>query len=459
MPQQRPNILFVFADQHRPDWVGYDGDVPVRTPNLDALVEDGVAFRNAITPAPVCGPARSSLASGLEYDQAYVRDHHAGQDYPLGAPTLYGRLRDQGGYHTIGTGKWDLQKYSGDAGADGKRFLEQNGFSDGFEAESGLFNPVGEPKGPYQHYIIEEGLEDTFEEEFPRGVENTEILPIPEEAYQDNWIGRNSEAVIRDAPSEQPWFAQINFVKPHNPWDVTEAMDEWYHDPDVEFPDPLDPGAAFDTEHHQEIRRNYSAMVQNVDRRLGRLLDLLEERGERENTIVIYASDHGESLGDRGSWKKRTPYRECCGVPFVVSGPQVETRGVVDAPATILDIHATALDWADVPVPEIQSQTMRPYLEGSTDEEPRDVVFSGLGPWRMAFDGRYKYVRGFDPEQPHNGQVWEFDSYDEFAVQQKMDEHELLFDLEADQTERESVLDQNPDVIARLDAQLQTLRS
>jgi arylsulfatase A-like enzyme len=460
MPGDRPNVLFVFPDQHRHDWVGYDGDVPVRTPTLDSLLDDGVAFRNAVTPAPVCGPARSCLASGVEYDRSYVRDHHAGQDFPVGAPTVYGHLRDQGGYHTMATGKFDLQKYSHDAGLDGQRFLHENGFSAGINVETELASPVDEPKGPYQQYVLDEGYEDVFADEFPRAVHDTFPTELPPDAYQDNWIGRQTERLLRDAPEDQPWFMQVNFTKPHPPWDVTEEMHGWYRDPDVEFPSPLDPGDETDPETHQEVRRNYAAMVENVDRWVGRLLEVVERRGERENTVVVYASDHGESLGDRGSWYKRTPYRESAGVPLLVSGPPVAERGVVDAPATVLDVAATALDYADVSVPGLGSQSMRPYLDGATDDPPRDVVFSGLGPWRMAFDGRYKLVRGFDPERPHNEQVSDFDSYEEAAVQRRTRETgPLLFDLETDPLERENVAGHHPDIVGDLDDHLGTLRS
>jgi arylsulfatase len=82
---EQPNILFVFPDQHRPDWVGYHGDVPVKTPTLNNLADDGIGFTNAVCPSPLCGPSRACLASGREYDTCGVRDHQA--DYPLAGAT------------------------------------------------------------------------------------------------------------------------------------------------------------------------------------------------------------------------------------------------------------------------------------------------------------------------------------------------------------------------------------
>jgi len=463
-----PNVLFVFPDQHRPDWVGFDGDVPVRTPTLDGLAEDGVAFRNAVCPSPICGPSRACLASGREYDRCGVRNHDA--DYPLAAPTLYGRLRDAG-YHVLGTGKFDLQKHSGDQGLDGKNDLDANGFSDGVN-NAGKWDAYGKgadgtPGDPYTQYLSEEGLLETHIEDFSRrrrdgvsykegtDVDTTLPTPLPERAYCDNYVGRNSVDLLRDAPENRPWFLQVNFVGPHNPWDVTEEMHGWYRDPDVAFPDPVEPAGDLSDREHQEVRRNYAAMVENIDRWVGELLDVVDERGERDETLVVFASDHGEMLGDHGFWYKQRPYRASAGVPFVVSGPGVAERGVVDAPATILDLHATFLDYAGRD-PTMDSRSMRPYLAGRADGAPRDVVFSGYGPWRSAFDGRYNFVRGFDPAVAPG----ETDAWDEATVRDALrDRDPLLFDHATDRDERENVAADCPDVVDRLDDALDRLRT
>jgi arylsulfatase A-like enzyme len=476
----RPNVLFVFPDQHRPDWVGYDGDVPVRTPTLDRLADQGVAFRNAVCPSPLCGPSRACLASGMEYDRCGVRGHSA--DYPLAAPTLYGRLRDAG-YHVLGTGKFDLQKHSGRKGIDGKRDLAANGFTDGVN-NAGKWDAYGKaadgtPGDPYTKYLHEAGLLNTHIEDFERrrdpdlayheglDVEATFPTPLPEHAYCDNYVGQNTADLLRAAPEDQPWFVQVNFAGPHNPWDVTEEMYGWYRDPDVTFPDPVDPAGTYPAAKHQAIRRNYAAMVENIDRWVDRFLDVVEERGEREETLVVFAADHGEMLGDHGDWYKRSPHQASAGVPMVVAGPGVESRGVVETPATVLDLHATVLDYGGRDPAAVDnamdSRTLRPYLEGAADAGdppdaggPRDVVFSGYGPWRSAFDGRYKLVRGFGPETDFR----EFDPWDEAALEDALDGRDpLLFDLDSDRDERESVADGHPDVVDRLDAALDAARS
>lgn len=470
-PDDRPNVLFVFPDQHRPDYVGFDGEVPVRTPNLDDLADRGVAFRNAVTPSPLCGPARACLASGREYDRCGVRDHAA--DYPLGAPTLYARLRDAG-YHVIGSGKFDLQKHSGDQGLDGENDLDANGFSDGvnnagkWDAWGGARD--GTPGDSYTTYLDEIGELTTHIEDFDRrqeaGIGASFPTSLPPEAYCDNWIGRRTVDLLEAAPADRPWFCQVNFAGPHDPWDVTEDMHNWYRDPPVEFPDPTDPDEELTLDEHQSVRRNYAAMVENIDRWLGRFLGRVDDRGERENTLVVFASDHGEMLGDHGRWKKHLPYRASAGVPLVAAGTGVVDREPVEAPATILDCHATFLDAAGVEPtavdPTMDSLSMWSFLQGDSavDADPtagglRDVAVSGFGNWRLAIDERYGLIRGYDPdESQHDPDPW-----DEAVVRDALrDRDPILFDYDG-AGETANVAGATPTVVERLDDAIDQLRS
>jgi choline-sulfatase len=468
MPE-RPNVLFFFPDQHRHDFVGFDGDVPVRTPNLDALASEGVAFRNAVCPSPVCGPSRACLASGTEYDRCGVRDHSA--DYPYAADTYFERLRDDAGYHVLGTGKFDLQKHSGDWGVDGRNNLAANGFSDGVNC-AGKWDcvgsvadrdtdpwGVGEPADPYAAHLAAHDLLATHVRDFQRRAESsaqggpTFPTDLPEHAYCDNWIARRGLDLLDEAPADRPWHLVLNFAGPHNPWDVTEEMHGWYRDPDVTFPEPVEPGD-LEPEQAQEIRRNYAAMVENLDRWLGRYRERLAERGEWENTLVVFASDHGEMLGDHGQWYKRSPYHASAGVPLVVAGPGVEARGVVDEPASVLDLHATFRECAGLDPGDGDSRSLWPYLSGATDGH-RDVVHSGVGSWRMAFDGRFKLVRGYGPD----GDAGDGDPWNEASTKRALREADpLLFDRRADPDETRNAAADHPDVVERLTAEIREVR-
>jgi arylsulfatase A-like enzyme len=130
---------------------------------------------------------------------------------------------------------------------------------------------------------------------------------------------------------------------------------------------------------------------------IGQYIDKLAKTGQLENTIVVFSSDHGDMLGDLNRWGKNLPYHPSASVPLLVAGPGIP-RGIV-SPAVInsIDLTATFLDYADVrTMPDIDGRTFRPVLEGKTTQH-REFAVSALGAWRMAYDGRCKVVRGFDP--------------------------------------------------------------
>lgn len=140
-------------------------------------------------------------------------------------------------------------------------------------------------------------------------------------------------------------------------------------------------------------RRNYSAMVENIDRWVGTYLDKLEKRGEPSNTLIVFSSDHGEMLGDRDEWGKSKPWHPSASVPLIISGPGVQQGIQNDQPMTILDFTATFLDYAGLETPsEMDSRSFKALLQGQTNTH-RNAVISGLNNWRLVYDGRFKLIR------------------------------------------------------------------
>ena len=323
----RPNILFLFPDQLRWDYVGYRGEAPVRTPHLDELAREGVRFDHAVVPSPVCAPCRACMAVGREYDDNPVPGNE--KDLPMDADTVYRRLRDDAGYHVMGCGKFDLHKATKDWNLDGSRCLAEWGFSDGIDSEGkwdGVSSGMEKPMGPYLQMLEERGLRQAYLDDMARRRPQAghrlaaHACPLPEDAYGDNWVGGNALKLLEEAPEGKPWFLQINFPGPHDPWDVTEEMKSWYAR--TGFPPPID-NEKDDREALNAVRRNYAAMTTNIDRWIGILREELERRGELENTLILFASDHGEMLGDREAWGKSRPDRQSSQVPFVIWGPRL----------------------------------------------------------------------------------------------------------------------------------------
>jgi len=430
---ERPNILFLFPDQWRWDWLEGTPGLPVRTPHLATLARRGMHFGHAISPSPLCAPCRACLATGQDFWHGSVPSN--GVDLPPAADTVYRRLRESG-YHVMGCGKFDLHKATLDWGLDGSRCLPEWGFSDGIDNEGkwdGVISGQTAPKGPYLSFLETNGWRRTHLDDMARrkGIQDATFpTSLPEAGYCDNFVGENALTLLRRAPARKPWFLQVNFTGPHDPWDITETMAEWYAG--ATFAPPL-AHTRLAPEAHQRIRRNYAAMIENIDRWVGRLVAELHQRGELERTLIVFASDHGEMLGDHDRFGKSVPFHGSIGVPLIVAGPGVRAGTRSDAPTTILDLAATFLDTAGLSLPPtLQSRSLAPALAAGRGG-PRTVVTSALGNWQAAYDGRYKLIRQTD------------------AAPQ-------LFDLKADPAETTN-LAQAPalaSILARLQAELDT---
>ena len=406
----RPNILFLIPDQHRWDFMESNPGMPVRMPSIERLAQRGVRFQQAIVNSPLCAPSRACLASGRHYHRTGVQDNL--QDYPLDLSTFYQALRTSG-YRGGGVGKFDLHKNTSDWGLDGKRCLDEWGFTDGVDNEGKwdmIWNCADSPKGPYSKYLHDRDLMQAHVADFghrSHGEDHanygyTTPSPLPEEAYSDNWLTENGLTALREFPEDAPWFLQVNFTGPHEPNDITARMHARWRD--VEFPD-----AHQNTQHgpefHNRVRQNYSAMLENIDRQCQQLIDAVAARGELDNTLIVYSSDHGEMLGDHDLWAKTHPHQASIAVPLIVAGPGVRQGVQSDALVNLIDLAATFLDYGDVgQMPDTDAISIRPTLQ-RTSPTHREFVFSGMTmpgggqDWDLVWDGRYKLVlrRNGDP--------------------------------------------------------------
>jgi len=440
--RKHPNILFFFPDQHRYDWTSMNPELPDITPNLKKLARRGIHFSNAISPSPVCAPSRACLASGKEYANCRVPSN--GAPYPPDQTTFYTMLKNAG-YHVLGCGKFDLDKPGKSWGRDGlhKRtgqlsLVEAWGFTDGIDNEGkmdgiGIYKTKKEQVGPYFNYLEMNNLAEAYLENVRIKDHDYPGKPIlPEDAYGDNWIAGNGLKLIRSVPKGEPWFIQVNFNGPHPPMDVTKSMYETWKD--VKFPEAK---AAKINEKGKDKggRRNYGAMIHNIDRWLGVFLDEVGKRAEQDNTIVVYCSDHGEMLGQRGMGGKSQPWHPSACVPLFVAGPGVRKKIVCKDAVQTLDLTATFLDYAGLKTPsDMDSLSLRPYLEGRA-ELPRKYATSSLKGWSLVFDGRHKLIAGSYKLN---------DKYD------KPGKDFRLYDVENDPVELNDISDEHPDIVKRL---------
>ena len=403
---KQPNILFLFPDQHRWDWLGCHGDLDLHTPNLDALAAGGTRFTRCYTPSPVCSPARACLATGRRYTRHTVVNN--AQNTPVELPNYYRIIQEQG-YQVSGVGKFDLHKPDRNWGTDGKNMLSEYGFTSGCDNE-GKGDAIAaydandkQPKGPYLQHLQNQGqaVIDAYykmwhKEGKHRGLQFSDINPLSKDEYCDNWVGNNALDEINNFEKGKPWHLVVNFVGPHDPYDVLPEMAE-------STKDRLFPAAHKNTKNDPEEidrrRRYYAAMIENVDRMAGEMIAAIEARGELENTIIVYSSDHGEMLGDHNRWAKNVPYDASVRVPLIIKGPGVQAGQVRDDLISMHDISALIIEAAGAQLDEgMDAKSPWPALHGAS-EAHRDYLSIGLMEWRMIVEGDFKYALYQDGEQ------------------------------------------------------------
>ena len=390
----RPNILLYCTDQQRFDTIGALGNPHVRTPTLDRLVESGTAFTHTYCQSPICTPSRASLMSGL-YPSRVHNTRNGNATFPDERP-LISKLIADSGYDCGMIGKFHLQ-------SSGKRTEPR--LDDGFRVWQFSHAPrddwpVGEHD--YADWVRERGGDLNAMRESPERV--------PPEFHQTTWATERAIEFIDDAGKArdegQPWFLNLNIYDPHPPFIPPREYEEKF-DPDA-LPGPhFEPGdletqaKLKDADFQDEVRSpaehdafraqaRYYAMISLIDDQLARLLAHLEASGQAENTIVIFTSDHGETLGDHGLMYKGCRFYEgLVRIPLLFHAPGRGIRSDFQSDALVewLDLSATLLDLAEVPVPDYhQGKSLLPLLtEPATDsaahrEFVRSEYFDALAP-------------------------------------------------------------------------------
>lgn len=439
----RPNILFVFDDQHRYDYLGASGATWLNTPNLDRLAAAGVRFTQATTNCPLSAPSRMALATGLQPVRTGVLANDFGRA-PQGIPTFYQRLRDHG-YWVASVGKLHL----GSTGAAGPKGDPPGAYSLGFTHPCECEGKMGagmtaKPSGPYTHYLHGKGLLEDFHADYQKRIEkgwawaNWDSV-LPAEDFEDAFIGRKAAEWIRQVPRTHPWMMFVNFVGPHSPFDPpTEYADKYRGAamPTV-VPTSMDgkPQWVRERDHRLgpeavlEAQRQYCGAIEAIDDQVGALLEALEERGMRDNTYIVFSSDHGEMLGDFGMYAKYVAFEGSLRVPLVVAGPGIEKGRVSDALVELIDVNPTLCELAGLtPQEHIDALSFAAVLrDGAT--EHRSETASVIENFRCIRTREYKLIHNYN------------DAFE-------------LYDLVNDPQELHNVADERPEVFAAMRGRL-----
>ena len=384
---QAPNILLITTDQQRWDTLGCYGNKKVKTPNIDALAAQGTRFERPYTQNTICTPARACLQTGRYIHQHGVTFQANPIDRTPGLPhhelTFMEHLHDVAGYYTAAFGKIHMWPPKG------FRFtMLTEGKGSRWTESSGLALGPG-PLGPIYAAWLEErhpgGYEKIYaqrrEPQYKEMTAITNVLPL--EDYIDTWITNNTAGFMRES-RDRPFFAWCGICGPHGPLDPPEPYASMYDPAEVDMPvtylaDDSDKpkhlqngGGRFAKEPDDRIIRNaiakYWGLCTMIDDMVGQLVQTLADAGTLENTLIIYASDHGDHMGDWSRGGKGTFWEPSARVPLIVVPPAGYERipMVADAVETF-QIAPTILDYAGMPVPEAMAATsLRPVIEGKS---------------------------------------------------------------------------------------------
>ena len=409
----RPNILLLYTDQQRWDALGANGNAEIHTPNLDRLAEDGVSCDHVFVQNPVCMPSRISMLSGLyPATLGIVRN---GVPVPPQTVLLPHLLRNYG-YHSANIGKLHFLPH---ANRDHRDPHPAYGFdhleiSDEPGCYADAYRAWVERQAPQELDAISVGLPPATEV-WQRTMGVDDGIAHPEERFPKEAIpfrGRSDlthtafvaeqTMAYLERHRQGPFFCIAGFYSPHSPWVAPQEFIDLY-DPEA-LTLPHFPVAEVDAQrregHYSDselraARQGYYAMVSEVDHHVGRILGRLDALRLRENTIVIYTSDHGEWLGEHLRYGKGHPGHDCVSrVPLILRWPGGATaRGrTVHSLIEAVDVVPTLLECAGIPVPgHLQGRSFAPLLAGEEMAPRTSALTEGEGWKTLRLEGS-RYV-------------------------------------------------------------------
>ena len=403
---ERPNILFVFADQHRHDALGCAGNALIETPNIDRLSSSAVRFTDAWCQSPICQPSRAALITG-RYPHELGVMRNFGPDMDSRWPTFMKQLQ-QAGYNTANIGKTHYYA-EGLAAPDRETDMRQYsarvaefGFDHVVEEFDRYVHAMDGVHTPYTSYLKAAGVYETYREKVKSIWRLTEhhwdgvTSPLNKEQDLTSFLTREAQSWLARQSAAQPFFLQVSYVQPHVPLMGDPEWASFYRE--LHIPrGPLSSDMA-DVPiwndylswcgHHANAHlltdeyvlagaRQYYAMISLIDECIGQLISQLDTLGMLDNTWIIYSSDHGEMLGDHGLMAKFNFYRSSVQVPLIIRPAGGCTPLASDALAAVVDIGPTLLDVAGAePLEEARGRSLLPVI--SQNEGGRAVLFSEI---------------------------------------------------------------------------------
>ncbi|MFZ0548373.1 MAG: sulfatase-like hydrolase/transferase [Candidatus Promineifilaceae bacterium] len=419
-----PHILYILSDEHCGFATGYMGDPNLRTPNLDRLAAEGVAFSHAYANSPICTPSRGTLFSGRHSHAGPVQ--HFFDVYKATAPSTATLLRDAG-YRTAFFGKWHL-------GVVRDQMSPAVRENPTVYPEIDYFRRTPEyHRAGFQDWYAFELNDDPFNFAY---YEQDAVNPIRRSGYQTDLLTEMVINYLEDYSLDNPLFLVLSVEPPHFPLEAPSSFERF-------DPAAMQTRPNFgDTPEMRRALATYYAMIENLDWNIGRLLKSISKIGRfQDNFLTVYFSDHGDYMGSHGLIaRKEYPHEEGVRIPLIFHWPgQIPAQTMRNDLFSMIDMLPTTLDLAGQAIPgHIQGQSFAPACLGLPFSGPASVLLEmnnnprwslDFIDWRASVSHRWKYA------------------YFETG-------HELLYDLQNDPYEMDNIADSEPEIRERLKEEL-----
>jgi arylsulfatase A-like enzyme len=368
--QKQPNIIWIFSDQQPAYTLGCNGDPNSNTPNLDLMAGTGWNFNKAVSGFPICCPFRGALISG-KYPHKCVPGH----EYRLSPelPTVADAFNDAG-YETAYFGKWHLAGFKESEGRVAKKIIPK------------------ECRGRFDTWLAYENNNQQYDTWFhghDRSGKEVPLTRLP--GYETDKLTDLLLDFIESQSCgnpDKPFFSVLSVQPPHNPYEAPPEYLAKYKHSEIK----LRPNVIHNEKIRAEIKQNLAgvyAMIENIDHNVGRVRNLLREKGIDQDTYIIFFSDHGDMHGSHGQFQKTIPYEESIRVPFIISGGdhyryfdhRHESRQ--DALINHVDIAPTSLGLCGIEVPEwMEGCDYSSCITGrkAVQDEPREAYLQNVIP-------------------------------------------------------------------------------
>ena len=398
---KKPNILFILADDMRYDLIAALGrNHQVKTPNLDRLVRNGLAYTNAHIPggtlAAVCMPSRAMIQTGrnifhLQDQGASVPPNHA----------LLGETLRSNGYETFGTGKWHngVESYARSFSCGDEIFF--GGMYDHWKVPAHHFDPTGRYESRWcevMHPCYSHHSTERIADHVNFGIHSTDLFSNTASNFLEKYDG------------EKPFYLFLAYMAPHDPRSMPQKYLDLYRLEDIELPPnfmtehPFDYGINIvrdeilckmprDPEEIRKEIRDYYAMISHLDETVGNVLDALHKSGKYDDTIIVFAADNGLAVGQHSLLGKQSCYEHSIRVPLVITGPGIPKNETRDSYVYLMDLYPTICDLLGIDIPKtVDGISFRDTIHDPL-RHTREELFSLFGDKvRSIKDNRYKLI-------------------------------------------------------------------